>query len=378
MDKEYHPGLAGVPAAESSISYIDGEAGILEYRGYRIENLAEHSTFEETAWLLLNGKLPNADELRAFEVRLRKERASLPSELITVMQAFPKTGHPMAALQAGLAVLGMFSDKPDFHDAEESDAAIIRILAATPVIIAAFDRARRGLDFVTCDEDLDTAGGFLAMVNGESPDELSAHVLDVAMILHAEHTMNASTFAALVVASTESDPFTVCSSAVGALTGPLHGGANERVLTALENIGDAGNVESWFAGKMQNKEKVMGFGHRVYKTKDPRAHNLQALTRELFAKHGSTPLYDIAVALEAEVVKHLGGRGIHPNVDFFSGIVYQKLGIATDLFTPVFAMARVSGYLAHWKEQMADNRLFRPAQIYQGGHDVAYEPIENR
>ena len=253
MDKEYHPGLAGVPAAESSISYIDGEAGILEYRGYRIENLAEHSTFEETAWLLLNGKLPNADELKAFEERLRKERSSLPSGLITVMQGFPKTGHPMAALQAGLAALGMFSDKPDFHNAEESDAAIVRILAATPVIIAAFDRARRDLDFVACDEDLDTAGGFLAMINGERPDELAAHVLDVAMILHAEHTMNASTFAALVVASTESDPFTVCSSAVGALTGPLHGGANERVLTALENIGGSENVESWFAGKMKNK-----------------------------------------------------------------------------------------------------------------------------
>ncbi len=378
MDKEYHPGLAGVPATESSISFIDGEAGILEYRGYRIETLAEHSTFEETAWLLLHGKLPTTSELQGFRERLQKERASLPSELIQFAGSFPKTGHPMAALQASLATLGMFSEMPDFHNAEQSEAAIVRILAATPVLIAAFDRSRRGLEFVAPDEDLDTAAGFLAMINGERPDELFARILDVALILHAEHTMNASTFAAIVVASTEADPYTVCSSAAGALTGPLHGGANERVLIALNDIGGADKVPAWFAKKLANKQKVMGFGHRVYKTKDPRAHNLQALTRELFAKHGSTPLYDIAVSLEAEVVKHLGGKGIYPNVDFFSGIVYQKLGIATDLFTPVFAMARVAGYLAHWKEQMANNRLFRPGQIYKGGHDTAYEPIANR
>lgn len=378
MQQEYHPGLAGVPATESSISFIDGAAGILEYRGYPIETLAEHSTFEETTWLLLHGELPTRAQLDGFRAKLRAARQSLPRELVDIAMSFPKDGHPMAALQASLASLGMFSDKPDYENAEESEAAICRIVAATPVLIAAFDRARRGLDFVPADDDLDTAGAFLAMINGERPDELSARILDVALILHAEHTMNASTFAALVVASTEADPYTVCSSAVGALFGPLHGGANERVLLALEDIGGADMVPAWFAEKLAKKEKVMGFGHRVYKTKDPRAHNLQALMRELFATHGSTPLYDIAVQLEEEVVKHLGGKGIHPNVDFFSGIVYQKLGIATDLFTPVFAMARVSGYLAHWIEQMADNRIFRPAQIYGGGHDRAYEPIENR
>ena len=205
-----------------------------------------------------------------------------------------------------------------------------------------------------------------------------AHVLDVALILHADHTMNASTFTARVVASTETDPYSVCASAIGSLKGPLHGGANERVLVMLDKIGAVDAVPAWLEKRLASKGKIMGFGHRVYKTKDPRSTILQGLAREMFKQFGSTPIYDTALKLEEEVVARLGGKGIHPNVDFFSGIVYQKMGIPTDVFTPIFAISRVAGWLAHWDEQMQDNRLFRPGQIFTGIHDATYTPIAER
>jgi citrate synthase len=246
------------------------------------------------------------------------------------------------------------------------------------VLVAAFDRLRSGKDYVAPDPSLDTAANFLYMLSGAKPDDFAARVLDVALILHAEHTMNASTFAARVVASTEADPYTVCSSAVGALTGPLHGGANERVLEVLRDIGSPDKVEAWVEAQLKSKGKVMGFGHRVYKVKDPRALILQDLAKKLFERLGSTPIYDVAVELERQVEKRLGHRGIYPNVDFFSGIVYSKLGIATDLFTPVFAISRVAGYCAHWMEQMVGNKIFRPDQVYTGGHQREYVDISLR
>lgn len=377
QDKELVPGLAGIPAAESSISFIDGQAGILEYRGHRIETLAENSNFEETCWLLLNGKLPTKAQLDAYRKQLNGYRG-ISDELVDVLGRLPKTGHPMAALQAGLAMLGMNSPEIDVHDAAQREDACARLIAATPTLVAAYARARAGKPFVAPDPSLDTAANFLYMLNGEKPDDLAAHVLDVCLVLHADHTMNASTFAARVVASTEADPYSVCASAVGALKGPLHGGANERVLEQLEAIGSAAAVPAWLDKVSAGKGKIMGFGHRVYKTKDPRAKKLQVLVREVREKLGSTPVYDTALALEDAVVAKLGAKGIHPNVDFFSGIVYEKLGIPTDFFTPIFAIARVSGWLAHWCEQMEDNKLFRPGQIYNGGHDVAYVGIDQR
>lgn len=371
------PGLAGVPAAESAISFIDGKRGLLAYRGHAIESLSEHSTFQEVAWLLLYGSLPTAEELDDFRAKLHEQR-ELPERMIDVIRALPGNGHPMDALQACMASFGMFSRDTDFRDTSTADAAIIKILAATPVLIAAFERIRGGKDVVPPDPDLDTASNFLWMLTGSKPDALAAHVLDVALILHADHTMNASTFAARVVASTEADPYTVISSAIGALTGPLHGGANERVLEQLRDIGDPSNVESWVDGQVAAKRKIMGFGHRVYKVKDPRAVILQSLARKLFEELGSTPIYDTAVALEEEVVSRLGGKGIHPNVDFYSGIVYSKLGIPIDLFTPVFALSRTAGWLAHWREQMQDNRIFRPSQIYTGVADETYVAIDQR
>jgi citrate synthase len=295
-----------------------------------------------------------------------------------MLEALPGKGHPMAALQAAIAALGMFSKDPDRRDAAELDEAWIRIVALTPVIVATFDRLRHGKDLVPADPELSTAANFLLQLTGQRPDELAARVFDVALVLHADHTMNASTFAGRVVASTEAGPYTTCSSALGALHGPLHGGANELVLEQLADIGSPDKVVAWLEPRMAAKSKVMGFGHRVYKVKDPRAHILQALVKRVFASLGSTPTYDTALALEAEMERRVGAKGIYPNVDFFSGILYAKLGIPTDLFTPVFGISRVSGYLAHWREQMIGNRIYRPRQVYTGGHGRAYVPIERR
>jgi citrate synthase len=362
---------------QSSISYIDGNKGILEYRSYPIEVLAARSNFEETCWLLLYGALPSRTELDGFKRRLIEQR-ELPARMVDMLRTLPGAGHPMHALQASISALGMFSRKRDIHNPDDVQEACLRIIAATPVLVAAFDRLRSGKDYVAPDPSLDTAANFLYMLSGAKPDDFAARVLDAALILHAEHTMNASTFAARVVASTEADPYTVCSSAVGALTGPLHGGANERVLEVLKDIGSPDKVETWVEAQLKAKGKVMGFGHRVYKVKDPRALILQDLAKKLFERLGSTPIYDVAVELEKQVEKRLGQRGIYPNVDFFSGIVYAKLGIATDLFTPVFAISRVAGYCAHWMEQMVGNKIFRPDQVYTGGHQKDYVDISLR
>lgn len=375
--QEVVPGLAGVPAAESAISFIDGTAGLLAYRGHRIETLAERSNFEETTWLLLHGALPTRAQLDAFRAELGARRG-LPEAVVRTLAALPREGHPMSALQAGLAVLGMASPRVDLKSEESKREATLRLLAATPTLIATFQRLRDGKEYLAPDPELHTAANFLWMLNGERPSAIAERTLDCCLVLHAEHTMNASTFTARVVASTETDPYTSASAAVGSLYGALHGGANERVLKQLESIGGKDNVVDWVSEKLASKAKIVGFGHRVYKTKDPRAFHLQKLVRELFAAHGSTPIYDTALALEEEVVAHLGSKGIHPNVDFFSGIVYQKLGIPTDVFTPVFGMARMAGWMAHWLEQMRENRLFRPGQVYVGEHGATWVPIDER
>ncbi|MBL4771107.1 MAG: citrate synthase [Planctomycetes bacterium] len=374
---ELVPGLAGIPAAESSISFIDGAKGILSYRGIRIEELAAHSHFEETVSLLWDAKLPSASELETLTGRLKSHR-ELGPELSNFVRNLPKSGHPMEALQASLAALGMVSPALDDKDPATFRDACERVMGAASTLIAGCERNRQGKELVTPDPDLSTAGNFLYCLNGEKPDEIKTRILDCALVLHAEHTMNASTFACRVVTSTETNPYTATSAAVGALFGPLHGGANERVLLQLESIGGPENVKAWFDKKMAAKEKIMGFGHRVYSTKDPRAHSLQELARDLFKTHGSTPLYDTALALEDLVTEKLGSRGIYPNVDFFSGMVYQKLGIPTDVFTPIFALSRLAGWLAHWMEQRGDNKLFRPGQIYTGVKDVTYTAMSDR
>jgi citrate synthase len=237
---------------------------------------------------------------------------------------------------------------------------------------------RQGNDPVMPRDDLDYASNFLYMLNEQVPDPLAARIFDVCLTLHAEHTVNASTFAALVTASTLTDPYAVMTSAIGTLAGPLHGGANEQVMMMLEEIGSVENVTPYLERKIERKEKLMGFGHRIYKVKDPRAIVLQDLVHKMFDEFGHDPYYDIALELEKQAFEKLASKGIHPNVDFYSGLVYKKLGIPSNLFTTIFAIARVPGWLAHWKEQLSDNRLFRPTQVYTGLHDVTYKPISDR
>lgn len=374
---EYQPGLEGIPAAQSSISYVDGQKGILEYRGIRIEELASKSTFLEAAYLLIWGELPSKNELYEFQEEVRLHRR-IKYSIRDMMKCFPETGHPMDALQASAAALGLFYSKRALDNPKYIREAVVRLLAKIPTMVAAFKQMRKGDDPVRPRDDLSYAANFLYMLNEQEPTPLEAHVFDVCLTLHAEHTINASTFSALVTASTLTDPYAVVASAVGTLAGPLHGGANEEVITMLETIGSVDNVHPYLEERLQRKERIMGCGHRVYKVKDPRATILQNLAEQLFKESGTDKYYEIALELEKAVEEKLGHKGIYPNVDFYSGLVYRKLGIPSDLFTPVFAIARVAGWLAHWKEQLAVNRIFRPTQVYTGTHDSPYIPIEAR
>lgn len=374
---EFKPGLEGIPAAESSISYVDGQKGILEYRGIRIEELAEKSTFIETAYLLIWGKLPTKEELTEFEHEVRFHRR-IKYRIRDMMKSFPESGHPMDALQASAAALGLFYSRRDLDNPVYIMDAVVRLLATIPTMVAAFQLMRKGNDPVRPRDDLNYSANFLYMLNEREPDPLAARIFDVCLMLHAEHTMNASTFSARVTASTLTDPYAVVASAVGTLGGPLHGGANEEVIGMLEEIGAVENVRSYLEERLEKKAKIMGFGHRVYKVKDPRATILQNLAEQLFEKFGHDKYYDIAVEMERLVAEKLSHKGIYPNVDFYSGLVYRKMGIPTDLFTPIFAIARVAGWLAHWKEQLVQNRIFRPTQVYSGLHEEPYIAIEER
>ncbi len=374
---EYKPGLEGIPAAQSSISFVDGQKGILEYRGIPIEDLAEKSGFIEMSFLLIWGYLPTKEELEEFEAEIRYHRR-IKYRIRDMMKCFPETGHPMDALQASAAALGLFYSKRALEDPVYIHKAVVRLLAKIPTMVAAFQLMRKGNDPVQPRDDLRYAANFLYMLNEREPDPLAARVLDVCLILHAEHTMNASTFSARVTASTLTDPYAVVASAVGTLAGPLHGGANEEVITMLEEIGSVENVRPWLDNALEKKSKIMGFGHRVYKVKDPRATILQGLAEQLFQKFGHDDYYDIAAELEKVVEEKLAHKGIYPNVDFYSGLVYRKMGIPTDLFTPVFAIARVAGWLAHWKEQLEANRIYRPTQVYSGLHGQSYTPMDKR
>ncbi len=376
---EYVPGLAGVPAARSSVCYLDGSVGKLQYRGYPIEVLAENCTFEEVAYLLVFGRLPNRNELAKFDAELKAER-KLKFRIIDVLKQLPESGHPMDALTAAVAAMGMFYKGDHVADLEFRRLSTIRLIAKLPTVVAAWHRIRQGEDPVKPRDDLSHAANFLYLLTGKEPNETSSHIFDVALILHAEHQMNASTFAARVTGSTLADPYAVVASAVGTLAGPLHGGANEEVLTQLRGIHEttAAGIRRWAEDRLARKDKIMGFGHREYKVKDPRATILQGLAVKLFEEQGRTPVYDVAVELERQMADLVGGKGIYPNVDFYSGIVYEKLGIETDLFTPVFAIARVAGWLAHWLEQLEGNRIFRPNQIWTGEADRKFTPIGER
>jgi len=373
----YIPGLDGVPAAKSSICWIDGDQGVLEYRGHPIETLAEKSTFEETSYMLLWEKLPNKAELDKFTRDLQGNR-DVRFRLIDLLKSLPDTGHPMEALQASIAALGMYYPDRDPLKAEDRYNSTVRIIAKTPTLVAAFHRLSLGKDYIPPREDLTHAANFLYMLTGEDPDPDVARVMDICFILHAEHSMNASTFGGRVTASTLADPYTVISSAIGALTGPLHGGANEQVIHMLQEIGDAEKARPYIEDLIQRKQKIMGIGHRIYRVKDPRALVLQKLAGQMIAKGGGDPLLAVAQEVEKVVAEHLAAKRIYPNVDFYSGVVYTAMGLPAALFTPIFAIARVTGWLAHWLEQLQDNRIYRPDQIYTGTHEEPYIPMAER
>lgn len=383
---DYLPGLAGVPATKSNISDIDGDKGILSYRGYPIKQLAEHSTFEETTLLLLDGELPTAQELAVFDETLRRNRR-VKFNIRTLMKALPPTGHPMEILQTAVASLGVFYPGNECLTAPESCPDLdyvhnmtVKILARMPVIVSMWEHIRNGYDPVEPRADLSFAENFLYMLNGEEPDPLFAEIMDTCLILHAEHTINASTFAALVTGSTLASPYGVVAAAIGTLSGPLHGGANEKVIDMLEEIGDPNNARPWLDKKLKNKEKIWGLGHREYNVKDPRATILQGLFEKLVSERGGNidPLFEVALALEEAAEDRLAEKGVYPNVDYYSGILYKEMGIPVDQFTPVFAISRAAGWLAHWREQLGDNRIFRPTQVYTGLPVRDYVPLNQR
>jgi len=376
---EFRPGLEDVPAAKSAISFIDGKKSRLEYRGFPVDVLAKESRFEETAWLLLKGELPTQKQLADFDHDMRQRRA-IHFRLKDLIKCMPATGHPMDALQASVASLGMFHPCRQVNDPAKNWDATCQILAAMPTVVAAFARVRRGEEILEPRADLDTAANFYYMLFGKEPTPATRKVLDACLILHAEHEMNASTFTARVTASTLASPYQVIAAAVGSLSGALHGGANEEVLLMLEEIGSPANVKSWLDGKLAKdpKFKVMGLGHRVYKVKDPRATVLQELAENMFVETSRPKNYETAIELERITAGIYGVKGVYPNVDFYSGVVYQSLGIPTDVFTPIFAIGRTAGWLAHWLEQLSGNRIFRPGQIFVGKTDAAYIPLEKR
>ncbi len=372
-----HKGLDNVYVKESKICFIDGEASKLFYRGYSIEDLAAHSTFEETAYLLVYGALPTKQQLQDFEKRMSSNR-SLEPPILQLLRSFPTTSDPMDVLRTAVSALGLYDPQPATDNMQERIEKAIRILGKAPTIIAAFDRLRNSREPLPPQMGLSHAANFLHMLVGLPPDPYDAHVMDVALILHAEHEMNASTFSCTVTASTLADMYSIITSGIGTLRGPLHGGANEVALKTVLEVGDPSKAEDYVNKALAEKKRIMGFGHRIYKTWDPRYVILKKLGKELASKKGQTKLFETAEAIEQSALKHLAGSSIFPNVDSYSGVVFHMLGVPTDLFTPVFAMSRISGWTAHAIEYLEANRLIRPKALYVGQTSLPYTPLDAR
>ncbi len=375
-------GLEGIIAAETHMSFIDGEKGILEYVGIAIDDLARNSTFEETVYLLWNRRLPTKAELEAFTTDLRNNY-DLPKGMLEKIQACPKDAAPMHVLRTMVSALAMYDADPDANDIPTARRKSLAVLAQTPAIIAAFDRARRGLPFVAPRKDLSFAANFLYMLNGTMPTDAMTRAFDVCMILHADHGLNNSTFTARVIISTLSDVYSALTGAIGSLRGPLHGGANEEVMVMLGEIeakggGGVSAVEPYIMNRLKNKERIMGFGHRVYKTIDPRATFLKTFSKQIATDTGNLKLYEMSSTIEQIMAREVGAKGIYPNVDFYSATTYHSIGLKLDLFTPMFAMSRISGWSGHILEQLDGNRLYRPAAKYVGPHAVKYVPLAQR
>jgi 2-methylcitrate synthase len=368
-------GLEGVVAASSSICYIDGDAGVLAYRGIDIHDLAEKSTFEETCYLLWHGKLPTRSELDRLSAQLAAERKMDPA-IFELMRNLPKTAIPMEVLRTAVSALSPYDSDAEKMDHDANVRKAIRLTSQIAMIVAGYDRIRKGKPVVQPDPTLSHSANFLLMLNGEKPSPTAEKALDVALILHADHELNASTFAARVIAATLSDMHSAITGAIGALKGPLHGGANEAVMRLLFEIDKKGEdpVEH-VKGMIANKKKISGFGHRVYHTEDPRATHLRKMSHDL-GQDANPKWYDMSAAIEKYMKNE---KHLNANVDFYSASTYTTLGLDVDLFTPVFAVSRISGWAAHVIEQIDDNRLIRPRADYTGPkHPARYVGMEQR
>ncbi|ABF45821.1 2-methylcitrate synthase/citrate synthase II [Deinococcus geothermalis DSM 11300] len=370
-------GLEGVLFTETKLTFINGAEGILTHLGIPIQEWAENSSFEELSLALLDGKLPTAEELARFDADLKANRA-VPQQLLDVITAMPRQVHPMQALRTAVSYLGLLD--PQAEDISEAGrrAISIRLIAQFATVIAAIARAREGQAPIAPRLDLTHAGNFLYMLTGKEPTAEQARLFDIALILHADHGMNASTFTAIATASTLSDMYSCMTSAIGALKGPLHGGANEAVMDMLDEIAVPDQAEAYITRKLDNKEKIMGVGHRVYKYFDPRSRVLRDYAAHVANKEGKSNYYQILETIEKIVVDRMGAKGIYPNVDFYSGTVYSDLGIKKEFFTPIFALARISGWCASVIEYTRDNRLLRPDALYTGQRDQHYVPLPER
>ena len=355
-------GLEGIIANESKLSNVQGLEGKLSYLGYTIDDLVENTSFEEVLYLLHRGQLPNRAELDALTSTLRANR-NLPQGIIDFLKASPKDAGPMDVIRTGVSMLGLYDQRGEHQNRELNEERALAIVAKIPIIVAGFHRCRQGLEIVESRDDLSEAAHFLYLVNGEVPSDDAAKTLDVAYILHADHGMNASTFSSRVTIATLSDIYSSITSAIGTLKGPLHGGANEGVIQMLEEIGSEDAVDSYVEGKLERKEKIMGIGHRVYKVLDPRAPHLRKMAIKLTEELGDAKWINMSERI-AQIMKER--KGLNANVDFYSATVYYSLGIPTDLFTPIFAISRASGWTAQVLEQLDDNRLYRPLTNYIG------------
>ena len=367
-------GLRGVVAAQTTMSSVNGEKGILIYQGYDIHDLAENSTFEEVVYLLWNGNLPKENELDELKKELRANY-EVEADVIEMMKTFPKDAAPMDVLRTATSTLGFYDTDGKDATVESGKKSAVKLTAKFPAIVAAWERIRNDKDVIAPDSNLDIAENFLYMMRGEKPTKEAAKMLDVALILHADHGFNASTFTTRVIAGTKADMYGAITGGIAALAGPLHGGANTEVMKSLVEIDSLENVESWLDKKLENKEKVMGIGHAVYKTEDPRATWLRKYSEQMGEQTGETKWYEMSKKLE-DLMKEK--KGMNPNVDFYSASTYYMMGIPLDLYTPIFAISRISGWTGHVLEQYKDNKLIRPRAEFVGDRDRKYTPMSER
>ena len=368
-------GLEGVVATSSKICYIDGDKGVLSYAGYNIHTLADHASFEEVIYLLWHGKLPVSDELRKLKASLTAER-DLPAEVTAFLKNAPKSASAMDVLRTAISMLSLYDPQAGEMSPEANTQKATRLMARVATIVTSFDRLRSGKEVIPGDPALGHAANFLYTLTGKKPDDVMERVFDVALILHADHELNASTFAARVTAATLSDIYSAVTSAIGALKGPLHGGANEAVIQMLLKTSSSEDAVAKVKSNLDNKIKIPGFGHRVYHTADPRAIHLKKMSQELAKRTGHGELYEKSTRVET-TVKDL--KNLNANVDFYSASTYYSLGIPVDLFTPIFAVSRMSGWTAHILEQYRNNRLIRPRADYTGEADGrSWTPLNER